>query len=503
MLQMQGITKKFGTLTAVNRVDLQVERGEIHALLGENGAGKTTLMKVLYGMYIPDEGSIFLDGKRLTIRSPRDAIETGIGMVHQHFMLVPTLTVCENMVLASERSPWRLNLPAMRRRLRELSSRYHLDVDPDAKVGDLSVGEQQRVEILKCLQQDAKVLVLDEATAVLTPQESDGLFEMLRNFTSQGRTVIVITHKLPEVMAVAHRITVMRQGCVVGTVRREEATLEALAEMMVGRGFPEKTERRPAAKVGKPVLNLQNVRLWEGPQGVSQGIDLEVRSGEIVGIAGVDGNGQNELAEVIVGTRRPLKGLVKICEAEVTGAPPARRFSSSGGLGFIPADRHREGLVLGMSISENLSLVGYKKYARAAGLLRWGAIHREAQKLIREYDIRTQSHLQLCVRLSGGNQQKVVLARELSRRPDLIVAVHPTRGLDIGATEYVRDRIVRCRDEGAGVLLISADLDEVMSLSDRIAVMYRGRIVATVDADEATRERVGLLMGGIEAETGS
>lgn len=499
VLELRGITKAFPGVLANDHIDLTLEEGEVHALLGENGAGKTTLMNILYGLYSPDEGEIFVRGRRVEIREPRDAIALGIGMVHQHFMLVPVLTVAENVMLGVEsvKNGIFLDRAAAARRIREISRQYGLEVDPDAPVRTLPVGVQQRVEILKLLYRQADILILDEPTAVLTPQEVEELFKVIRSLTSQGKSVIFITHKLKEVMAIADRITVLRNGRVVGTTTPSQTTEEQLAAMMVGREVLLRVNKRPA-NPGDVVLQVENLEVLDdrGNPAV-RGVSFEVRAGEILGIAGVQGNGQTELVQALTGLRPILSGRVRILGTDVTGAPPRRVLEQ--GVAHVPEDRQKDGLVLSFPVAENLVLNTYyiPPFARA-GLLRHETIFATAEQRAREFDIRTPSILTPVANLSGGNQQKVIVAREFSRPIRLLIASQPTRGLDVGSIEYIHQRIVAKRDEGCAVLLVSPELDEVMSLSDRIAVMYEGRIMDILPADKATREEIGLLMAGVK-----
>jgi simple sugar transport system ATP-binding protein len=497
ILELRGITKRFPGVLANDRIDLELYRGEVLALLGENGAGKSTLMNVLYGLYRADEGTIRLDGREIAIRSARDAIGHGIGMVHQHFMLVPTMSVLENLALGHEPRRRRVFLDRGRvaRDLAELSRRFALDVDPTALVGELPVGVQQRVEILKALYRGARILILDEPTAVLTPQERDELFAIIRAMITGGKSVIFISHKLKEVLEIADRVAVLRLGRLSGVVRRGEASELDLARMMVGREVALSVEKS-AATPGAEVLRLRGIFLEEpGRPPLLEGISLGVRSGEVVGIAGVQGNGQTELVRVIAGLLRPTAGSVELAGREITLASPRERLSL--GLGHIPEDRQRQGLVLTHSIAENLVLSTYRRapFCRR-GLLREGAIRAFATRLLARFDIRAPGIDTPAGKLSGGNQQKVVVARELGREIRLLLAVQPTRGLDVGSIEFIHRRILEQRAQGCGVLLVSTELDEILALSDRILVMFGGRIVGRFDAAEVSRERLGLLMGG-------
>ena len=500
VLQTKGITKRFPGVLANDHVDFDLYKGEIHALLGENGAGKTTLMNIIYGLYRPDAGAIFLDGRPVDIRSSKDAIAHGIGMVHQHFMLIPVFTVAENIMLGSETvRGLMLDQRSVAARVRELSHQYGLDVDPDAYVRDLPVGVQQRVEIVKALYREADILILDEPTAVLTPQEVEDLFKVIRALADRGKAVIFITHKLKEVFAVADRITVMRDGRVVGTVRPQETNEAQLAAMMVGREVILKVEKGPAHP-GEEVLRVENLHVFDD-RGVEtvRGVSFFVRAGEVLGIAGVQGNGQTELVEALTGLRQPHSGKVVMLEHDVTGKSP--RSIIETGMAHIPEDRQRYGLVLPFPVTDNLVLCTYylPPFARS-GMLNHEAIDENSRELVRKFDVRTPSPYVPVSKLSGGNQQKVIVARELSRPIKLLIANQPTRGLDVGSIEYIHKVIVRMRDAGCGVLLVSAELDEIMALSDRIAVMYKGQIMDTLSADEATREQLGLLMAGVKEE---
>jgi len=500
-LELRGITKRFPGVLANEDVSLVVQPGEIHALLGENGAGKTTLMNVLYGLYQPDAGAILVDDTPITITSPGDAIAAGIGMVHQHFMLVPVFTVTENVMLGLEstRGPMlQLDRRAARARIREISERNNLRVDPDALVEDLPVGVRQRVEIIKALYRDTRTLILDEPSAVLTPQETEELFAVMRTLAKGGTSIIFITHKLNEVIEIADRITVLRRGKVVGTAIPAETTREQLAAMMVGRPVQLVVDK-DVAKPGEPVLEVRalNVRDERGQPAVID-LDLTVHAGEIVAIAGVQGNGQSELAQAITGLRTIDSGEVLIGGKRIRADP---RSIYRAGVAHVPEDRMKDGLVAGFNIAENLALNNYWFPPHGSGLrVDRQKMAETAERQVGEYDVRTPSIFNNIANLSGGNQQKVIVAREFSRDLQLLVAVQPTRGLDVGSIEYIHRRLVEKRDEGAGVLLISTELDEVVALGDRIAVMYQGRIVGILSPAEATFERLGLLMGGAHPE---
>jgi simple sugar transport system ATP-binding protein len=505
-LEMIGITKRYPGVVANDAITLEVRPGEIHALLGENGAGKTTLMNVLYGLAKPDEGQILLDGTEVRLAGPSDAIKRGISMVHQHFMLVPVLTVAENIVLGDETmsGPFFLDRKQAHERIIELGQRFGFEVDPEAKVGSLSVGWQQRVEILKALYRDARILVLDEPTAVLTPQETEEIFQVLRRLAAEGHSIVFISHKLYEVLEIADRITVIRRGKVVGERIPSETDEEDLAELMVGREVSlvvDRGESHPAEgtlKVEGLVVNDDR------GQEVVHGIDLDIRAGEILGIAGVAGNGQDELVEAIVGLRKPAGGRVTLDGVDITGQ--ATRDVYASGVAYIPADRHRFGLVLSFTIADNLVLTSYHRPPYARGILRNdAAIDKMAAERVKAFDVRTTSADAKAGTLSGGNQQKVVVAREFARDLRLLVLDQPTRGLDVGSIEFIHRQAIAKRDAGTAILLVSAELDEVLELSDRIAVVYRGKIVAVRDGRTADKNEIGLLMatGGREgAATG-
>ena len=500
-LEMRGITKRYPGVVANDHIDLDVRRGEIHALLGENGAGKTTLMNVLYGLARPDEGEILLDGKPVTISGPSDAIGQGISMVHQHFMLVPVLTVAENVILGAETMANRVFVDRREAnaRIAEMARRFGFELDPNEKVSSLSVGLQQRVEILKALYRQAQILVLDEPTAVLTPQETEEIFALLRRLADDGRSIIFISHKLYEVLEIADRITVIRRGKVIGERKPAETTEEELAELMVGREV-QLTVDRGMSHAGRPMLELENMRVSDARHhDVVPGATLQIRAGEIYGIAGVAGNGQDELVEAIVGLRHPSGGKVKLDGRDITGLSP--RALNEAGVGYVPADRRRFGLILSFPLYDNLVLTSYYRAPFAHGILRDdAAIMAAAEERVARFDIRTPSVRVATSTLSGGNQQKVVVAREFDRPLKLLVLDQPTRGLDVGSIEFIHKQILAERDSGTAVLLVSAELDEIMEMSDRIAVMYRGRIVAELDGRTADKASVGLLMatGGRE-----
>jgi simple sugar transport system ATP-binding protein len=495
-LEIAGVTKRFGSLVANDHVDLTVEPGEIHCLLGENGAGKSTLMNVLFGLLHADEGEIRIDDEPVHFPDPGAAVRRGIGMVHQHFMLVPVFTVAENVVLGFE--PTRrfgfLDRRTARADIRRLSNEFGLEVDPDALVEDLPVGVQQRVEILKALQRDAQVLILDEPTAVLTPQEIEALFVIMRSLAASGRSILFITHKLKEVLAVADRITVMRLGKVVGTTTPEQSDESSLASMMVGRAVELVVHKEPAHPSAK-MLEVRGLTVVDD-RGVVvvDGLDLDVRAGEIVALAGVQGNGQTEVVEALTGLRPIARGSIELDGEQTAGASPQRCIRA--GIAHVPEDRQRDGLVLPMSIADNLVLdiEDQEPFARF-GSRKLEAVRENAERKLGEFDIRASGIGVAVGTLSGGNQQKVVVARELSRPVKLLIASQPTRGLDVGSIEYVHRQIVAERDKGVAVLIVSSELDEVLALGDRIAVMFRGRIVGTV-APDVDRETIGLMMAG-------
>ncbi|HUQ23649.1 MAG TPA: ABC transporter ATP-binding protein [Gaiellaceae bacterium] len=496
VLELRGITKRFPGIVANDAVDFDLRKGEVHALLGENGAGKSTLMNVVYGLYRPDEGQILVNGKPAELGSPKAAIENGIGMVHQHFMLIPVMSVAENIVLATEptHNGIFLDYAAAEKRVREISARFGLAVDPRAIVQDITVGQQQRVEILKALYRGADILVLDEPTAVLTPQESLELFTIIRSLTEQGKSIIFISHKLNEVTEVADRITVLRRGKKIETLPAAGATEEGLARLMVGREVllrVDKTTSQPTA----PLLSVQGLTV-EDDRGIEQvrDVSFEVRGGEIVGIAGVDGNGQTELIDAIAGLRRSKAGRIVIGDEDVTD--DTCKECLDAGLGHIPEDRQRRGLVLDFTLAENLALHEYDHPpASRYGWLFPKRLIDKARGLLQEFDVRGGGPQTRAGGLSGGNQQKVVLAREIDRNPKVLIAAQPTRGLDVGAIEFVHRRLVEERDEGRGILLVSLELDEILSLSDRILVIFEGRIVGEFPPG-ASEEELGVAMTG-------
>jgi ABC-type uncharacterized transport system ATPase subunit len=495
LLELRGITKRFPGVVANDNVDFDLRKGEVHALLGENGAGKSTLMNILYGLYHPDEGEIRVNGEPVRISSPREAIDLGIGMVHQHFMLIPVMTVAENIVLAMEpsRGPL-LDLDAAEKRVSELSKRFGLAVRPNARIESINVSQQQRVEILKALYRGAEILILDEPTAVLTPQEAQDLFEVIRSLKAEGKSIIFISHKLGEVLDIADRITVLRRGKTVETVSKEGATEEGLAKLMVGREVLLRVEKK-AAEPGEPLLSVENLAVLDdrGLEAVRD-VSFTVHSGEIVGLAGVDGNGQTELVDALTGLRKPTAGRIVACGADVTGE--SARECIDAGLGHIPEDRQLRGLVLDFTLAENLALHDYRTEPESKwGWLYPGRMIARARSLLEEFDVRGGGPKTMAAALSGGNQQKVIIAREVSRDPRVLVAAQPTRGLDVGAIEFVHRRLVAERDDGRGILLVSFELDEILSLSDRILVIYEGRLVAEYPPD-VSEEEIGIAMTG-------
>ena len=515
-VRLDAITKRFPGVLANDSVDLAVERGSVHALLGENGAGKTTLMNVLYGLYRPTSGEVYVDSEGLErdedgefladpreFDSPRDAIDAGIGMIHQHFMLVDPMTVTENITLGNEPKKWgglAVDQAASREAVVELSERYGFDVDPDAKIADVSVGVQQRVEILKALYRGADVLILDEPTAVLTPQEVTDLFEVFEELTAAGKTIIFITHKLGEAMSAADDVTVLRDGEHVGTVETANTTREELAELMVGRGVVLETETPPAEQ-GDTVLEVSDLAVTDerGVRAVD-GVDLAVREGEILGIAGVDGNGQSELVEAVTGLAEQASGEIELAGEDLSDV--SRRERTRRGMAYVPEDRQERGLVMDFDLTGN-GLLGsqHDEPFSRAGRIDWAETRDHTESIIDEYDVRPPSAEATAESLSGGNQQKFVVGREVRRDPSCLVASHPTRGVDIGSTEFIHDRLIELRGDGTAILLVSSKLDEVRELSDRLAVMHQGEIVAVVDPDEISEERLGLLMAGEEPES--
>lgn len=496
VIEMLNITKKFGNFYANDNITLQLEKGEIHALLGENGAGKSTLMNVLFGLYQPEDGEIRVNGTKVNVTNPNVANDLGIGMVHQHFMLVENLTVTENIILGNEPKKMGIvNIKDAAKDVEEISKLYGLNVDPYAKIEDISVGMQQRVEILKTLYRGANILIFDEPTASLTPQEIQELISIMKKLITEGKSIILITHKLQEIMDVSDRVTVIRKGKGIGTVVTAETNPEELATLMVGRQVTFKTEKGPSYPK-EEVLHIENLVVTDN-RGIEKvkGLNLSVRRGEIVGLAGIDGNGQTELIEAITGLRKSKSGSITINEIDVTGKKP--REITKVGLGHIPQDRHKHGLVLEFSVGHNAALQEYyhEPYSKN-GIMNYRSVSDYAQKIIKEYDVRTQGENELVRALSGGNQQKLIIGREVSRDPDFLIAALPTRGLDVGAIEFIHKRLIEQRDNGKAVFLISFELDEVMNVSDRIAVIHDGQIVDTVIPTETTEQELGLLMAG-------
>ncbi|WP_102271399.1 ABC transporter ATP-binding protein [Cytobacillus massiliigabonensis] len=496
VIEMLGIRKEFPGIVANDNITLQLEKGEIHALLGENGAGKSTLMNVLFGLYQPEKGEIRVKGKSVKITNPNIANDLGIGMVHQHFMLVDPFTVTENIILGSEITKGgKIDIKTAEKKVSEISEKYGLAVDPRAKIQDISVGMQQRVEILKTLYRGAEILIFDEPTAVLTPQEIHELIQIMKTLIKEGKSIILITHKLKEIMEVCDRVTVIRKGVGIGTVNVSETNPNDLASLMVGREVTFKTEKIEASPK-QEVLQIKELRVKDA-RGLPaiNGLDLTIRAGEIVGIAGVDGNGQTELLEAITGLRKSENGSILLNGKEIRNLSP-RKVTESG-VGHIPQDRHKHGLVLDFPIGENMVLQTYyqKPYSKG-GILNYKEIYKKAKGLIAEFDVRTPSEFTPARALSGGNQQKAIIGREVDRNPDLLIAAQPTRGLDVGAIEFIHKRLIEQRDNGKAVLLLSFELDEVMNVSDRIAVIYEGQIVAIVDPKETTEQELGLLMAG-------
>jgi ABC-type uncharacterized transport system ATPase subunit len=502
VLELKGITKRFPGVLANDKISITLREGKILALLGENGAGKTTLMNILYGLYKPDEGQILIHGKEVHIQSPNDAIDNGIGMVHQHFMLVPVMTVAENVMLGVEptRNGIFLDKEKVAQRIREISDQYGLEVDPTAYVKDLPVGIQQRVEIIKVLYRQAEILILDEPTAVLTPQEVDGLFKILQTLIEKGKSIIFITHKLKEVMHAADDITVIRLGKVIGSIDPKEATPEKLATMMVGRDVNLVVDKKPAT-ANEAALIVKDLFVRDERQNPAvQGVSFEVRKGEVLGVAGVQGNGQTELVYALTGLLPVDSGEIQLLDEPIHNTSPRKILER--GVAHIPEDRQRHGLVLSFPIHDNMMLCTYYQPPFARGVsLQQKAIFSNAEELVKQYDVRTPNIYVNAGTLSGGNQQKVIVAREFSRPIELLIASQPTRGLDVGSIEYIHKQIIKKRDEGTGVLVVSSELDEILALSDRIAVMYKGQIMDILDASKVNKEYLGLLMAGIHPST--
>ncbi|KNH22627.1 heme ABC transporter ATP-binding protein [Priestia megaterium] len=496
VIEMLDIRKEFPGIVANDNITLQVKKGEIHALLGENGAGKSTLMNVLFGLYQPEKGQIRVNGQEVKITDPNVANDLGIGMVHQHFMLVQNFTVTENIILGNEPTrTGKINIKKAAQDIQELSNQYGLSVDPYAKIQDISVGMQQRVEILKTLYRGADILIFDEPTAALTPQEITELIQIMKKLIQEGKSIILITHKLKEIMSVCDRCTIIRKGVGVGTVNVQETNPDELAALMVGREVHFKTEKKTATPK-EAVLTIKELVVEDSRrvEAVSS-LNLSVRAGEIVGIAGVDGNGQTELIEAITGLRKIKSGSITLKHQELSTLS-TRKITESG-IGHIPQDRHKHGLVLDYTIGENIGLqTYYQKPMSKSGILNYKEMYKKAKELIAEYDVRTPSEYTQARSLSGGNQQKAIIAREVDRSPELLIAAQPTRGLDVGAIEFIHKKLIEERDKGRAVLLVSLELDEVMNLSDRIAVIYEGEIVDIVDPKETNEQELGLLMAG-------
>jgi len=504
VVEMRNITKRFPGIVANDRVNFTLSKGEIHALLGENGAGKSTLMNILFGLYQPEEGEIFVNGQQVDIDGPNKAIKLGIGMVHQHFKLVHPFTVADNIILGSEPRKW-LGLAVDRKRANEkvfeLSKQYGLNVDPQAKIDEISVGMQQRVEILKTLYRGADILIFDEPTAVLTPQEIGELLVIMRNLVNQGKSIILITHKLKEIMAIADRVTIVRRGKVIDSLPVAGTNPNQLAEKMVGREVSLKLDKKEAV-LGEPILEVDSL-VVKGRQGLNalNGTTFSLRRGEILGIAGVEGNGQSELIEALTGLRPVTSGSIKVGGSEVAGEKP-RRISEAG-ISLIPEDRHKHGLVLDFPVRENMVLeTYYQPQFNKRGFLDYDAISSHAERLVKDYDVRTPSIQTDARALSGGNQQKAIIAREVDKNPDVLIAAQPTRGLDVGAIEFIHKRLVEQRNMGKAVLLVSYELEEIMQLSDRIAVIYEGRIVGEVKPSETNDQQLGLMMTDYKANQG-
>ena len=502
VLELKGITKHFGPVIANDDINLELKKGEVLALLGENGAGKTTLMNILYGLYTPDKGEIFINGEKVNIQGPGDAIDRGIGMVHQHFMLVPVFTVTENVMLGDETTEYGtiLKRNAVKKEVQEISENFGLAVDPDALIEDLSVGVQQRVEIIKILYRQAEILIFDEPTAVLTPQEVEDFFRIVKELVDQGKSIIFITHKLKEVLQIADRVVVLRQGRVVGQADPKESTEGELANMMVGREVFLKVDKKDL-KAGETVLRVENLSVRDDRNFLTvNNVSFDVRCSEVFGLAGVQGNGQLELVEALFGLREKQDGSVFLMDRDITDASP--RDIHEMDVGYIPEDRQEDGLILSMPVYNNMVLNSYYDEPFSKGLLLQDEVIKSAsEKRVKEFDVRPPNILLETSSLSGGNQQKVIVAREFSRDIDLLIASQPTRGLDVGSIEYIHSQIIQKRGEGCAILLISTELDEIMNLSDRIGVIYRGQIIDILEAKEATREKLGLLMAGIQNQT--
>jgi len=497
ILEMRGITKRFGDVLANDHVEFKVEKGSVHSVVGENGAGKTTLMNILYGLYQADAGEILVNKEKVIIKSPSDAIRLGIGMIHQHFKLIPAMTVAENVMLGNEprKNPFMLDLKELNDQTQRLSDQYGLAVDPESLVEDISVGIRQRVEILKALYRKANLLILDEPTALLTPQETEDLFRIIHRLRTDGKTILFISHKLKEIMEISDRVTVMRDGKVVDTVEKADTSEIDLARLMVGRDVFLKTAP-PSKKIGDVILKAENLSaINEFHRPVLINVDFEVRSGEILGIAGIDGNGQTELVRALIGLQKLTEGKISLRGREITGLPVKK--IRDAGIGVVPEDRLIEGLIVDFDVQENLCLGQQRNEPFSKnGLFDWKAVSSNAEKLVEKFDIRTPNIEHSARLLSGGNQQKVIVAREIFHAPDMMIAAQPTRGLDIAATDFVHEELIKHRDRGKAVLLLSLSLEEIMLLSTRIAVIYKGEIVSIVNKEDTTSEALGLLMLG-------
>ena len=500
ILELKNIVKRFGSVVANNNVNLSVRKGEIHAIVGENGAGKSTIMKILYGLYHPDEGEIILNGEIIHKNTPENSIKHGIGMVHQHFMLIPPLTVAENVMLGVETSKKGvLDIKAACEKIKKLSDEFNLNIDPEKKIEELSVGENQRVEIIKVLYRSANTLILDEPTAVLTPQEVGEFFRVIKNLVKGGKTVIIITHKLDEVMQLSDRVTVMKQGKTVGTVETKKTNPRELAKMMVGRDILLKVHKNPPT-IGEQILSITGLTVLKNRNVPAlNDVSFEIKSGEILGIAGVEGNGQTELIEAIMGLnlKKIKSGSIKLFGKEISGCTTDERLV--GGISHIPEDRHKRGLILDFSIKDNL-ILGQQRDFTKSGFLKQKQIDGHSEKLIKTFDIRPADRETAVSGLSGGNQQKVIIAREFNRKFDFLLAAQPTRGVDIGAIEFIHRQIIKARDSGKAVLLISAELSEILSLSDRVAVLYKGKIVKQVESSKTNENELGMFMTGAANE---
>ncbi len=498
VVTLRNITKRFPGITANDRINFELKRGEIHTLLGENGAGKTTLMNILDGIYHPDDGEIYINGKKTVIRNPADAIKNGIGMIHQHFMLIDTLTVLENVILGLRQQGFYINRKVVSENIREISDRYNLGIDPFIRIWQLSVGEQQKVEIIKTLFRGAQILILDEPTAVLTPQEVEISFEIYRQMVREGKSIIFISHKLNEVMDISDRITVLRKGKVIGTVEKNEISKEGLATMMVGREVLFRLERKPLNR-SKKMLQVENVKAMDDKGLMAlNGINFDVYGGEIFGLAGVAGNGQKILSQVITGLRRVVSGNIIIDGKDMTNASAKKIFEQ--GISYVPPDRLKVGLIPNLSTIDNAILRRYNKSPISNNsFINYTEAEKYTDRLIRDYDIKVPKKEAPVKLLSGGNMQKLLLAREISENPKLLIVVHPTRGLDVGATEFIRRELLKARDNGIAVLLISEDLDEIFMISDRIGVIYEGQVLDIVDIEKAEINKIGLLMAGMKS----